>query len=145
MTFHIYKEDLVTPVDTTIDMRAHIDTGGPHLFSCGLRTVVADAASIATVIMNIQYLFPNGTLRVAGPDPINLSTDLDALGGIWYMPQELIMDKFLPLGDGSPTAPYGLLKLDFNVVGDPKTAKYAYEAVFVTFDGNPSVVYHPAL
>lgn len=151
MTWRVLAEDTVSPLNIynssgsspqkTVNLRSLLDTGGPHLVTFGLRTVVADAAA-AFCQMRVLYETANGQLRTIDPGPVDLSVITDAGGAMWYAPMDTVIDKHYPLGDGPGTDPNGLFQLIFNC-GAEGTSKISYECLIYSFDGSSSVINIP--
>lgn len=143
MTIHIFREDNITPTTRSIDVRNVLDASGPHRVSFGCRcTVVGPGADY--VIMSVIYETDNGQTRTIGlPAPIDLTTTSSSLGGMWYAPEELVIDFRHPLGDGALVSPYGQFNINFLNGGNVNGAKISYEAIIEQFDGSATVVHHP--
>lgn len=144
MSFHIFKEDSITPSTRSINMRNVVDSSGPHKLTFGIRTVVADPAA-GVCSMYCSYETPNGQIRsIELTSPADLKTITDSGGAMWYSPDVLVIDERHPLGNGALSDPYGNLSLEFFVgAGVAGTSKISYEAILEVFDASPAVVYHP--
>lgn len=149
MTFHILKEDSIAPTTRKINVRSLLDTSGPHLLTGGHRTVIADLADSGLFYrMTFRYEFPNGEMRSIRPDDLALDSTTQAGGGIWYMDNVLILDKYWPAADGPYSEErYGIFSIDFALLGGTSNgiSRISYDIVLQVFDGSSSVQYHPAL
>jgi hypothetical protein len=151
MTWRILAEDTISPsavynssgsgATRTVDLRALLDTGGPHLMTFGVRTVVADP-SAAFCQMKVVYETPNGQLRTIDPGPADLSVITDATGAMWYADMVTVIDKYYPLADGPGSNPLGTFFLQFNA-GAAGTSKISYECMIYSFDGSSTVINIP--
>jgi len=143
MSWHIYKEVDIVPVNKTISLRTVLDASGPHMLCMGTRTTVA-AVGAGSIGLFCDYEDISGNIQsIATAGNSSLITIDPDLGSTWYMKDSLIMDKYYPLGDGPTIDPLGLFQLRFTLVGSALTSLFSYEAVLQVFDGSPNVVYHP--
>jgi hypothetical protein len=149
VTWHIFKQSGISPADDiTVNVRNSIDSDGPHMIAVGCRTVVAGGVG-QTYRMYFEYETDNGELIIEGTNWTVMNDITQAGGAIWYRPLLPCVDKRYPLGDGPGADPYGTWTLNMQKGGGPGvpvgTTLISYEAWVITNDGNPTVVYHPAL